>query len=369
MFYHYRPFLPGEGENDYMRIFEGDRPMWDQGRWWYRLAHVCQRWRNLILGSASYLGLSLVCTNGTPVESMLAHSPPLPLTVDYSGCYVTAKDLQGILLALEKRDRVLHLCLSYRPSDLLKLGMAIDGEFPILECLSLDARVVSTILMLPRTFKAPNLRHLKLRCPQHPIPILSQLHPASVGLVTLFLVESGYEHPNILLRWISFMPQLESLMIHFELPNFSTHAPITTRITLPNLRLFRFRGDSPYLEAIVHQMKTPLLKILEIHLRCQSTFFVPHLVWFINRTVSPRFDNAKLVFKDNEIDVVMSSREAHTYIFSVTCHWEYPAVYIVAQICNALRQVLSAVEHFTFRRNHFRQYYLLAVARAPHGHS
>jgi hypothetical protein len=56
---------------------------WDLGRWWYRLAHVCQRWRNLILGSASYLGLSLVCTNGAPVENMLAHSPPLPLTVDY----------------------------------------------------------------------------------------------------------------------------------------------------------------------------------------------------------------------------------------------------------------------------------------------
>ncbi|KAI0276410.1 hypothetical protein BGY98DRAFT_986246, partial [Russula aff. rugulosa BPL654] len=52
------------------------RGYWVEERWWYRLAHVCQRWRNLILGSATYLGLCLVCTYGTPVADMLAHSPP-----------------------------------------------------------------------------------------------------------------------------------------------------------------------------------------------------------------------------------------------------------------------------------------------------
>ena len=234
MFYHYRPSLLGEGENEYVRIFEGDRLVWgDQGRWWFSLAHVCQRWRNIILGSTSYLGLSLVCTNGTPVESTLAHLPPLPLTVDYSGYCVTAKDLQGILLALEKRDRVLRLRLSYRLPDLLKLGMAIDGEFPIMECLSLGAWVANTTLMLPGTLQAPNLRHLKLRGFDHPIPILSQLHPVALGLVTLFVVQPCYFHPNILLQCISFMPQLESLVIQFEYPVSRPHAPITTRITLP----------------------------------------------------------------------------------------------------------------------------------------
>jgi hypothetical protein len=50
----------------------------------------------------SYLGLSLVCINGTPVEKMLAHSPFLPLTVDYrSKGDITAEDEKGILLALE----------------------------------------------------------------------------------------------------------------------------------------------------------------------------------------------------------------------------------------------------------------------------
>ncbi|KAF8490316.1 hypothetical protein F5888DRAFT_1741582 [Russula emetica] len=96
-------------------IFDGDE---DEGvrlaggresyreRWCYNLAlaHVCQRWRNLILGSTSYLGLCLVCTFGTPVADMLAHSPPLPLIID-QGRNVT-EDEEGIVLALEQRDRV-----------------------------------------------------------------------------------------------------------------------------------------------------------------------------------------------------------------------------------------------------------------------
>jgi hypothetical protein len=109
---------------------------WDQGRWWYRLAHVCQRWRNLILGSASYLRLSVVCTNGTPVQDMLAHSPPLPLTIDYgNGGGITAEDEEGILLALEQRHRVRHLRLVIPVQNLQKVAMAINEEFPILEYL------------------------------------------------------------------------------------------------------------------------------------------------------------------------------------------------------------------------------------------
>ena len=102
IFYLYRPFFLGEDEKEEADRLVGGWGRWDRGRWWYRLAHVCQRWRNLILGSASYLGLSLVCTNGTPVETMLAHSPPLPLTVDYIGSdRLTAEDEEGILLSLE----------------------------------------------------------------------------------------------------------------------------------------------------------------------------------------------------------------------------------------------------------------------------
>ena len=78
VFYLCRPFFLGEDD------IVGSLVHWrSNGRWWYTLAHVCQRWRNVILDSATYLDLSLVCTYRTPVTKMLAHSPPLPLVVGY----------------------------------------------------------------------------------------------------------------------------------------------------------------------------------------------------------------------------------------------------------------------------------------------
>src|SRR6266566_2754831 len=176
IFYLYRPFFLGEDGDEEDRL-NGGGELWVQGRWWYRLAHVCQRWRNIILGSASYLGLSLVCTYGTPVENMLAHSPPLPLTVDYSiEGGITAEDEEGLLLALEQRHRVRHLRLVLPVQNLRKLVMAIDEEFPILEYLIVGPPVDdNTILMLPETLQAPNLHHFALNCFTH--PIRSRLHP------------------------------------------------------------------------------------------------------------------------------------------------------------------------------------------------
>lgn len=81
IFYLYRPFVLGKDNDDDAHLLGDGR--WICGRWWYKPAHVCQRWRNIILGSSFYLDVSLVCTNGTPVAGMLAHSPPLSLVVDY----------------------------------------------------------------------------------------------------------------------------------------------------------------------------------------------------------------------------------------------------------------------------------------------
>ena len=69
-------------------------------RWWYKFAHVCQRWRCLILGSASHLGLCLVCAPCTPVSDMLAHSPPLPLIIDHNhpNHELSPEDEEGIIL-------------------------------------------------------------------------------------------------------------------------------------------------------------------------------------------------------------------------------------------------------------------------------
>jgi hypothetical protein len=363
IFYLYRPFFLGEDGDDYERQ-DGGKVLWIQGRWWYRLAHVCQRWRNLTLGSASFLRLSLVCTNGTPVKKMLAHSPPLPLTIDYRRDYhgMTVEDKEGILLALEQRHRVRHLRLLLPVWNLRRLVMVIDEEFPILEYLIMyhpvkDSTV--TALMLPETLQAPNLHHLMLD--GFACPIRSRLHPTAASLVTLFLAithKSAYFQPNVLLQWISFMPQLENLQIVFRVPvpnrdveRQLTHIPVTTHITLPNLRLFWFRGVSAYLEAVICRITTPRLDNLQIHLSKQLTFSVPHLPQFMNTAENLRFHSAMIMFSGKEIYVRMYSREADAYAFvvRVDCWHLDLQVSSVAQISNVLSQVFSPVEHLTLR--------------------
>jgi hypothetical protein len=290
---------------------------------------------------------------------MLAHSPPLPLTVDYgSKDGIAVEDEEEILLALEQRHRVRHLRLAFPVQNLQKLVKAIDEEFPILEYLIVGPPTKdSTALMLPETLQAPHLRHIALS--GFACPIRPRLHPTAASLVTLCLVinhPSAYFQPNILLQWISFMPQLESLAVYFTFPvpnrdveRQLTHTPITTHISLPNLRLFWFQGVSAYLEVVVCRITTPRLENLEIHLFKQLTFSVPHLTQFINTTENLRFDIALIMFKDKKIDVVMLSRDADTYAFGirVDCwHLDWQ-VSSVAQISKALSQVFSAVEHLT----------------------
>ena len=301
--------------------------------------------------------------NGTPVENMLAHSPPLPLTVDYtSEDGITAEDEEGILLALEQRHRVRHLRLLLPVQNLQKLVMAIDEEFPVLEYLIVWHYLLkdnTAQVMLPETLQAPHLRHLMLgglAC-----PIRSRFHPTATGLVVLCLVirhASAYFQPNILLQWISFMPQLESLEVSFTFPvpnrdveRQLTRTPITTHITLPYLRLFCFQGVTAYLEAVVCRITAPRLEKLQILFFKQLTFSIPRLLQFINTTGNLRFVVALISFEDKQIVVVMVLHEADTYglLVSIDCRQLDWQVSSVAQISNALSQVFTVVEHLDLR--------------------
>ena len=292
---------------------------------------------------------------------MLAHSPPLPLTIYYRGKDgITAEDEEGLLLALEQRHRVRHLYLVFPVQYLRELIMAIDEEFPILEYLIVGPKTMdSAALILPETLQAPNLHHLILT--SFAFPVQPQLHPTATGLVTLALTithPSAYFQPNVLLQWISSIPQLETLVIAFtfDVPNRDvesqlTHTPITTHIILPNLRSFVFKGVSAYLEAVVCRITAHRLEKLKILLFKELTFSVPHLPQFMNTTENLRFDDAVIKFKDKEIYVWMSLREARTYPFVVTvdcCNLDWQ-VSSIAQIFNALSQVFSVVEHLDFR--------------------
>ena len=368
IFHLYRPFLIGEDDNDEARLFGGfDR--WERGHWWYKLAHVCQRWRNLILGSASYLRLCLVCTKGTPVADMLAHSSPrLPLVVDYyyEDSEVNKEDEERLILALEQRDRVRRIRLRMEIWNLQRIMVAISEEYPILECLIIITPDRPPSLTLPERLQAPHLHHLVLS--GFSLPIGSRLLTTAVGLVTLVLIitiPSTYFQPNSLLQWISFMPQLETLIIYFFSADHSrtverqlTHMSIQTitPIALPKLRWFWFQGVNPYLEAVVRGITCPRLERLQVFFFEQITFSVPHLLQFMKNTATTEtrnltFSNAKLDFSSDQVDVATYPREefelSQSLHIRVLCLHLDLQVSAMAQISNSLSQMFSTVEHLT----------------------
>jgi hypothetical protein len=297
---------------------------------------------------------------------MLAHSPPLPLVIDYK-CDPTSGDEEGAFLALKQRDRVRRVRLSMPAANLQKLIEVMDDEYPILEYMILATGGPpydrSSILILPETLQAPHLRHLTLSA--FALPMGSRLLTAAVGLVSLCLymdVPSTYFHPNALLHWISYMPQLETLVIAFffpvpnrEIERQLTHMPILTPVILPNLHCFMFQGVSAYLEAFIHQITTPRLEKFDIDFFNQLTFSVPRLVQFLNTsyaTENLRFDSARFWFEDERVaaKVYTTSGEAKIDAFiNVGCwHLDWQ-VSSMAQIFNSLSHLFSAVDHLTLK--------------------
>jgi hypothetical protein len=355
IFYLYRPLLLGEDKDDDTRLAGGDKE-WTGEHWWFKLAHVCQRWRSIILGSCSYLGLCLVCTNGIPVSDMLAYSPPLPLVIEwlYEDSDVGTEDEGGLMLALKQRDRVRRIRLVVSVQNSQKLFTTINEEFPILEYLIITSSDRSVALILPEGFQAPRLHQIVLI--GSAIPIRSQLLMATGGLVTLCLTvdhPSTYFHPNILHQWLSSTPRLEVLVIIFSFPVYNldverelTRTSITTQITLPNLRWFVFQGVGTYSEALFPWISSPHLEKFQIFFFEQPTFSIPYLVQFMKTTRNFRFSSASFKFSGGQVDVEICPREGIcAFRIGVICQHLGLQVPSIAQIFSALSQIFSAVEH------------------------
>jgi hypothetical protein len=362
IFYFCRPALLDEDEVDPGQILRGGN--WVRERWWYTLVQVCRRWQYRVLASASYLGLSLRCTCRTPVADMLAHSPPLPLVIDYisQDCDIEAEEEEGIMLALQHQGRVRRIRLSMPMpiSKLQKLISAIDGEFPMLEYLYVASEVKhDSGLTLPTTILAPNLRHLVLK--DFAFPIGPPLLKTAPGLVTLSLMDihssDSFIHPNDLLQQISLLPQLETLgiSVHSPVPSSDVEmqlmdAPIKSHATLHNLRWFAFGGASAYLEALLPSMAMPLLERLQIWFLHQSNFSVPCLLQFMDAAQNFRFGSAKFHFSDQFLDAFVYPYEdtaMYNFNLEIPCRYLRPKIVSATQIFHALRPVISGVEHLT----------------------
>jgi hypothetical protein len=341
---------------------------WAREHWWCTLVRVCPKWRHIIFGSPSYLRLCIVYTSGAPVADMLAHPPffqlQLPLVIEYIhkglDAHIAPKDKQEIILALQHRCRVRRIRLHAPYSG--TVFRALDGEFPILECLYLKIPNEHHVNWEPpRTFQTPCLRQLVLNniiC-----PLQSLLLTPAAGLVTLSLTricEPDKFSPNDLLQRLSLMPRLETLRIGFS-GSLSgemqmMRLPIRTHVNLPYLRRFLFNGTSAYIGALLPHISTPPLEKLQIYISDWKTNSIPYTLQLMNRSESIRSYSADLIFLDKGVFVRANLSDG--------TRWS--ALSMSLQGDDFTWQVLSAAQFFYIHRTCFSTTkYLTIHCRTP----
>jgi hypothetical protein len=331
---------------------------WNNRLGWCKLSHVCRRWRHLVYCSAIRLGMYIQCTNGTPIVGTLDHLPPLPLFIDYRDTTtpITPQDELAIHHALRLRDRVRHIDLRLPPSILHTFLPLVNKPFSLLEHLSLSyANRGDPNLVLPKTFLAPNLRHLNLVGID--IPKRLRLLTSTVSLVTLVFTNiraPGYFLPRLLAARLQSLPQLENFSVGFAVPIPRPRAQsdlLSKRgatMTLPNLKHLAYQGVGAYLECLVAQIRTPLLERLEITLFNQIAFELPHLSRFTNIMEGLKLPIAKVNFGRNTVSVITDHPNSPQYDGRISLHvicrqmdWQIDCA---TQICNVLMHRVFGVE-------------------------
>ncbi|KAI0261998.1 hypothetical protein BC834DRAFT_1043734 [Gloeopeniophorella convolvens] len=267
---------------------------------WYTLvpAHVCQRWRQIIIASPGRLRLSVLCSWGLPIADILHHSPPeIPLSIYYpSGRYSftgAPQEMTGILLALQRIDRVRHISIDAARLEMDRLLSTVVRLSPRLVTLSITSHEGQ--ISLPPSFTIEGnecLRKLEFKNICYPLP--------SAPTLTEFRFSFwGYDHipgptGNILQNLachLRTMPRLERLTLELSLIPLDV-LPIEnkSRISLPGLSELTFDGWHSHLEDLISIIDAPSLLNLDICFEDdgETPFALPELASYIR--ASPTFN-------------------------------------------------------------------------------
>ena len=101
-------------EHQPVRMYER---RWNRKHGWFKLVHVCRKWRRIVLESPSRLDLSLVLIEHNPGNvKTIRRLPSLPIRIDYAHSIPTSNDVNRVVAALKQCDRVRGVVFKGRDS-------------------------------------------------------------------------------------------------------------------------------------------------------------------------------------------------------------------------------------------------------------
>ena len=283
--------------------------------------------------------------------------PELPIVID--GLDGANND---IIAALELNDRVSRItCLNLSSVGLERVVAVMQDPFPTLTDLSLwssdgTAPVISDSFL---GGSAPRLRYLGLD--SIPFPALPKLLSSATDLVDLHLEHlphSGYISPSAMATCLAPLTKLESRVLEFQSPqsrpdNTSQLSPLQTRIIFPALTHLAFRGVTEYLEDLVTQIDTPLLKDISITFFNQLVFDISQLPQFLRRTETfTILDQARVSFYEQFINVELFQRTGANSTrleLSISCRTLETQLSSLVEVCNSALSTLSTLERLSLR--------------------
>ncbi|KAH9978405.1 hypothetical protein BJV74DRAFT_953400 [Russula compacta] len=265
--------------DSYRQHFTNDQSVWNKKHKWFKLMHVCRRWRCIIFASSTRLDLCLFVSNSNPgnIKTIFSpHLPPLPVAIDYdclpadTDSHMKPKKFGWMLAALKRCNHVRGITFSGSTFDFDTLFEATKRPFPILEDLDLcyfDRRIAE--LKLPATFlkgSAPHLRRLKL----HRISLtsISSSLLSSATMLTELCLRIYAPYPTtLLLAHLQDMHCLRHLELKLRIWKMSSSIngpmpPTNPEDTflLSKLTSFHYEGPILFLGALVAGFTAPFLR-------------------------------------------------------------------------------------------------------------
>ena len=337
----------------YRQSFEVERKLnyerdWNNKNGWFKLAHVCQNWRSVVLAFSSRLQLRLYFTAHTPTRAAaLTALSTLPIIINYPLVPWTVTLKNRLTSTPGYPNRVCKIALTVTYSSSYMISNVLDFTFPTLTSLELH-HVELPPSYFPSTFLTTSLKCLRrLKILDGTLASLPPLLSATTALVDLTLDVQTTDSTGSAVSFLSLLqclPLLRHLDVSVAFHHVHPIHAIPESVSLAELTSLRFKGSKDLVEQLIPRLAIPSLQNLHVSLCSKFTSRVPHLSNLIH--------NAGIFFFAAQI---MLSQSSFTFSLLTNPHLTHDTHFSIiterpssiAEIGSELSEMLATVEDVT----------------------